>query len=150
MVTERAFDLQWVPGKVARGQGVASGRNPVEGGIRGTIPAQKNSSATPVSTPIIYTTAQSMLTLALGNLSRLDQRSHFSKFDGIPPGILRHSRCSPARLEFAKQSATDISTTRTLKQNPGFSRDTRSPRFGAHLLLGLWTVTRLNSGSLRT
>jgi hypothetical protein len=41
MVTERAFDLQWVPGKVARGQGVASGRNPVEGGIRGTIPAQK-------------------------------------------------------------------------------------------------------------
>jgi hypothetical protein len=34
-------NLQWVSGVVARGQGVASGRNPVEGGIYGTIRAQK-------------------------------------------------------------------------------------------------------------
>jgi hypothetical protein len=41
MFTERSLVLQWVTGVVGQGQGIASGRNPVEGDVRGTIRAQR-------------------------------------------------------------------------------------------------------------
>jgi hypothetical protein len=33
--------MQWIPGIITPGQGVASGKNEIDGGIRGTIRAQK-------------------------------------------------------------------------------------------------------------